>query len=138
MNKLFNISEAANIAIHSLAMIANCEKNLSATEISRQLSFSRNHVAKVLQTLCRSKMIASTRGPKGGFVLTKTSESITIFDIMELMDGKIQLRQCGGCSKLCQFEECVYGDMRQRLFAEFKSYYSNRTFADLKLKNIES
>lgn len=132
MDKLFNISEAANIAIHSMALIAGSNKNLSASEIATEMDFSRNHVAKVLQALSRAKLISSTRGPKGGFMLAKPPETITVFDIMELIDGNLEEMQCRGADEgICPFKECVYGDIRQRLFSEFKTYYSNRTISDI-------
>lgn len=131
MDKLFNISEAANIAIHSMALIAGSNKNLSASEIATEMDFSRNHVAKVLQTLSKARLISSTRGPKGGFVLAKSSESISIWDIMELIDGNVEVMHCRRVVGICPFKECVYGDIRQKLFQEFKTYYSNRTISDI-------
>ncbi len=131
MEKLFNISEAANIAIHSVALIAGSQKNLSTTEIAQEMNFSRNHVAKVLQTLSRAKLVASTRGPKGGFVLTKSPDSISVYDILELIDGNIEVMHCRGSEGICPFKTCVYGDIRQKLFDEFKNYYSTRTISDI-------
>lgn len=131
MDKLFNISEAANIAIHSIALIAGSNKILSASEIAAEMDFSRNHVAKVLQTLSKARLISSTRGPKGGFVLAKPPESISIWDIMQLIDGNIEVMHCRGAENICPFKQCVYGDIRQKLFHEFKTYYSNRTISDI-------
>lgn len=134
MAKLFNISEAANIAIHSLALIATSGESHSAARIARELNFSRNHVAKVLQLLCRADFITSTRGPRGGFELRKLPAEISVFDVVELMDGKLEAWHCKGKDDFCPFETCVYGDEREKLFHRFKDYYSKRTIEDFNLK----
>ena len=67
MARLFNISEAANIGIHSMTIIAASNTNLNSLQISDRLNFSRNHVAKVLQVLSRYNLISLTREPQGGF-----------------------------------------------------------------------
>ena len=133
MSKLFNISEASNIAVHSLALIAGSEEPMNATRIADVLQLSRNHIAKVLQVLARQGIITSRRGPKGGFNLLVDADELSLFEIYEIIDGKIEAEQCRREDGVCPFEECVFGDARQRLFEEFKSYYSGRTLGDLRL-----
>lgn len=135
MTKLFNISEAANIAIHSLALIASTGESHSAANIARTLNFSRNHVAKVLQLLSRENIISSTRGPKGGFGLKKKPAEISVFAVIEMIDGKMDAWHCKGEENICPFEKCIYGDERQELYRQFKTFYSNRTIEDIKLKS---
>lgn len=134
MARLFNISEAANIAIHSLALIDSSEGFVNATQISDRLNFSRNTVAKVLQALSRHNLINSTRGPKGGFKLNKSASDISVLDVLEIIDGKFNDEHCRGTVEVCPFETCVYGDERHRWFKEFRAYYTNRTIEDFRLK----
>lgn len=134
MAKLFNISEASNIAVHSLALISASEKPLNTNLISDKLNLSRNHIAKVLQALTKYGIVGSDRGPKGGFVLLKDPKEISVFEIYELIDGKIEAEHCRRTEGICPFESCVYGDERQRLYEDFKEYYSNRKLSDLKIK----
>lgn len=136
MAKLFNISEAANIAIHSLALIDASQDCVNATQISNRLNFSRNTVAKVLQALTRYSFIVSTRGPKGGFKLNRPASGISMLDVLEIIDGEFKDDYCGIDVDTCPFETCVYGDERHKWFKEFKEYYSNRTIQDFRLKKI--
>ncbi len=134
MARLFNISEAANIAIHSMTLIAASEKTLNSLQISNMLNFSRNHVAKILQILSRYGLISSKRGPQGGFKLKKPAAEISLYKIMELIDGKMEPEHCRGNIELCPFETCIYGIERQRWFKEFVDYYSSCTINDFVLK----
>jgi len=134
MSKLFNISEAANIAIHSLALIASGEKSLNVTQISGLMNFSKNHTAKVLQTLARRGLVSSLRGPQGGFKLEKSSSEITVLQIIEMIDGSFNNGGCQSCFSDCPFEVCVYGRERQELVSRFREYYSKRTLKDIVTK----
>lgn len=137
MAKLFNISEASNIAVHSLALIAASKEPLNTAVISDMLNLSRNHISKVLQTLTKQKVLASGRGPKGGFQLLKSPEDISVFEICELIDGKYEPEYCRRHSGDCPFAECVYGDERQKLYYAFKLYYSNRKLSDLEIAHTD-
>ena len=51
MSRLIHISEAASLAIHSLALIASSKMRLNAKKIAGILHVSQNHLAKILQVL---------------------------------------------------------------------------------------
>lgn len=131
MINLFNISEASNIAIHSLALIAAGGRGLNVSQISELMNFSRNHTAKVMQTLARNGLVSSTRGPQGGFKLLRSSAEITVLQIIEMIDGDFDNGACRSCFADCPFEVCVYGAERSKLVSRFKAYYSKRTLKDI-------
>ncbi len=135
MSKLFNISEASNIAVHSLALIAGSSEPLNATQLADMLKLSRNHIAKVLQILTRQRVVTSRRGPSGGFNLLVDPHELSLFEIYEMIDGRIEAEHCRRNDGICPFKECVFGHERQRLFREFKNYYSHRTLADIQIKD---
>ncbi len=133
MAKLFNISEASNIAVHALALISSSDRPLNTSKLSEMLGLSRNHIAKVLQTLTRYGIVTSDRGPKGGFTMLVKTDEISVFEICELIDGKFEPEHCRRHNNECPFEVCVYGPERQRLYEDFKHYYSNRKLSHLKI-----
>src|SRR5271157_5676519 len=95
MPKIINISEATSIAIHSLAYVAGSDRWVNATEIAEKTNFSRNHIAKVLQTLSKHQFLSSERGPSGGFKLNKDAGKISLLNIYEIMEGKAEATKCG-------------------------------------------
>jgi Rrf2 family protein len=133
MGKLIHISEAANIAVHSLALIAASDKLLNVTQIAEILNLSKNHIAKVLQTLTRYNLVTSARGPKGGIRLLKSPEEVNLFDIIEIIDGKIEAEHCRNLEFPCPFADCIFGDERFRIYQSFKEFYKHRTLADFKI-----
>jgi DNA-binding IscR family transcriptional regulator len=69
MSKVVHISEAASLAVHSMALIASNEGMLNVNNIADITKSSRNHLAKVMQILVKNDYLTSTRGPKGNRAL---------------------------------------------------------------------
>jgi Rrf2 family protein len=134
--KLINISEAASLAIHSMVIIACSNELLNAAQIADFTGVSRNHLAKVLQTLVRYNFLVSHRGPKGGFELSRSASSINLKEIYELMEGQIQKGNCGLHGTPCPFEECVFGGLTRRFITDFSEYLENKTLADINFKKL--
>ncbi len=107
MSKIFNISEAATIGLHAMALIAKNPNGLNALHIAEITGFSKNHISKILQQLVKNGLLTSTRGPKGGFVLKKEADEITLMDIYILIEGDIDYNT--GCKincNQCPFKNC--------------------------------
>ena len=131
MSKILNISEAASMAVHSMALIAKMNIQINVSKIAEMTNFNKNHLAKVMQRLSKSGYIKSERGPKGGFVLGKPENEITLLEIYELMEGVIELNHCGIHKGICPFNKCVFGGMTEKLSIEFKQYLKNTTIKDV-------
>lgn len=132
-NSILKISDAASIGIHAMLLIAN-NKGLhtSAKDIAIQLSVSENHLAKILQRLVKAGMITSTRGPKGGFQLTKDSKEITLLEIYEAIDGPLQTSTCILGKKVCISSSCtILGDLITSINTLVKEKFTNTTLSDL-------
>lgn len=127
MSRIINISDAASIAIHSLALIAASKKQINVNEISGLTGFSKNHLSKVMQRLAKANYIKSERGPKGGFVLNCDSKKTSLLQIYELIEGSIEDNHCTTHTEKCIFINCVFKGMTGRLSDEFKKYLQHTT-----------
>ena len=79
-------------------------KAMSARQLAADSSFSYQLACKLLQRLHKAKLVTSTMGPKGGFVLSKDPASITLMDIIEPIQGGIRMNRCLTGSDACEFE----------------------------------
>lgn len=134
MAKFINISEAASLAIHSMALIASGNAKLNVNHIAEITGSSKNHLAKVLQMLVKYDLLVSNRGPKGGFELKKPAGEISLFEIYELMEGMIDRNHCGIHSSPCPFSECIFGGMTRKFTNDFIDYLQNKKLSDIKYK----
>lgn len=129
--KLINISEAASLAVHSMAMIANSPKMLNVNHLADTVHASRNHLAKVMQILVKNNYLNSVRGPLGGFTLKRAPSEITLLEIYELMDGSLQTHHCGIENGTCPFKTCVFGTLMNKFSLEFIEYLRNKKLSEV-------
>ena len=136
MSRLVHISEAASLAIHSLALIASSKVRLNAKKIADILHVSQNHLAKILQVLAKNEYLASNRGPGGGFILKKNANEVSMLEIYQLIEGNVDCQFCGITENTCPFVNCIFGGKPDKLTNEFVEYLSVTKISDLKTKDI--
>lgn len=138
MTNLINISEAASLAIHSMALIAAGDAKLNVNQIAKITGASRNHLAKVLQTLVKHGYLVSNRGPKGGFQLKADAEQTSLLEIYQIIEGTIHSRYCNlHHAAACPFASCVFGGLTHNFIIEFTEYLQNKKLSDIKYKSSE-
>jgi Rrf2 family transcriptional regulator, nitric oxide-sensitive transcriptional repressor len=137
MSRLVHISEAASLAIHSLALIASSTVRLNAKKIAEILHVSQNHLAKILQTLAKNEYLESNRGPGGGFTLKKNANEVSMLEIYQLIEGNVECQFCGITDNLCPFIACIFGGKPDKLTEEFVEYLKCTKISDLKTKQLD-
>jgi Rrf2 family protein len=66
----------------------------SAREIAARFELSRAFVANILKILCGKGFVTSHRGVKGGYVLERPAEEITLAQLMDALDDSFNLAEC--------------------------------------------
>jgi Rrf2 family protein len=81
------IQKASLFALYAvLELASDPERQLSATDIADRYGISTHHLAKVLRTLVRSRMVQAARGVGGGYRFTGVVNRTTLLDIIELFE----------------------------------------------------
>lgn len=82
--------KATETAIAAMSRLAevwdNGKTRLSATEIAEDRGLQKPFVGKILTALAQARLVHGTRGPGGGFVLSRPPDQIRIADIFELFE----------------------------------------------------
>ena len=95
MADVLNISDAAALALHAMAFLAGQpERRFATGEIASELHVSETHLSKVLQRLAKVGLVASVRGPHGGFVLARPAAEIRLLDAYEAIEGPLADSRC--------------------------------------------
>ena len=121
-------SKTAIKAVIYLASKAEDQDKAGMIEIAKHIEASEHTVGKILQTLVRQGIINSTKGPSGGFFITKVQRSQPISNIVESIEGDQVFKSCGlGLSKCSASHLCpihdeykVARDLIEKLFREKK------------------
>jgi Rrf2 family protein len=131
MSGVSHISEMTSLALHSMALIAaSGNEKLNVKSIAGKIGASEAHLSKALQRLVKSGLVRSTRGPSGGFELTRPAGEVTLLDIYQAIEGPIITGNCPLHHTNCAFNQCLFGGVLEKLNLEFKTYLMNRTLAD--------
>ncbi len=129
---LVQISEAASLAIHSMALlIQNRGDFLTVKDMAQECEASEAHLAKVMQKLAKARLVTATRGPQGGYTLTEKGEEASILTIYEAVEGAIMPRRCLLKSKICLFSACIFGGVIEKAEREIKEYFASKKLKDL-------
>ncbi|MCF8366400.1 MAG: Rrf2 family transcriptional regulator [Bacteroidales bacterium] len=130
MSKIFSLSEAGSIAIHSMVLIAQAESKLNVVKIAERTGSSKHHVAKVLQRLVKDDFLVSNRGPHGGFELKKPADQINLLEVYESIEGKVEITTCPMDNLICPFEKCILGTVVSDMTQNFKDYMTAQKLSD--------
>lgn len=102
---LSNTSRYAIRAVIYLALNNEANAKIGIKQISQDLAIPTPFLGKILQTLAKHKMLASTKGPHGGFSIEKNAYDISLMDIVEIIDGIDSFNNCILGLRTCTKEE---------------------------------
>ncbi len=105
--KDMQITREGDYGIRSVLYLARqpFKKISYVNEISEEYKIPRSFLAKILQKLVKAKIVRSYRGVKGGFSLARQARDISMFDVVEAIEGKLQLNICVTDKKKCLFSK---------------------------------
>lgn len=70
-------------------------------EIAKMIDSPEQFTAKVLQNLTRAELVSSMKGRGGGFFFNEPANPITLFKVIEAIEGKAYFSKCGFGLKRC-------------------------------------
>jgi len=90
------VSQSAGYAIHGLLYLHTFGDSdpIQLNAIAKGLKVSESYLSKIFQILAKSSLVSSFRGAKGGFILMKPAEEITLREIIEMIDGPLVQSKC--------------------------------------------
>jgi len=131
MANVLKVSEAASLALHAMVLLAARDEVVSTGEIASTLRVSVAHLSKVLQRLARVGLVRSIRGPKGGFILGKASEEITLLDVYEAIEGPLVPSNCLLNTPVCSGERCILGGLLETVNEQVREYLAGTRLSEL-------
>ncbi|MGB5645471.1 RrF2 family transcriptional regulator [Muriicola sp.] len=91
---LSNSSKYALKAVLYLADKTDISHKLMVRELSEPTQVPKAYLAKLLQALSKHNIISATKGPKGGYFLTKENRELPVFRVIEVIDGNQRIESC--------------------------------------------
>ncbi|MFK3777410.1 RrF2 family transcriptional regulator [Agrobacterium sp. NPDC089420] len=90
------LGDGVEQAIHSVGMLAGLSEGgvLSAAALAEFHGVSTSYLLKHLQSLSSAGIVATVPGPKGGYRLARTTDRITLLDIVLAVEGPQPAFRC--------------------------------------------
>ena len=134
--KLTSKGRYAVMAMADLAKInANHPTNL--TDISLRQGISLSFLEQIFSKLKKNNLVQSSRGPFGGYLLTKRPEEIKLSSIINAVDEKIKTVGCKKESKKgCTGKsvKCITHNLWDDLENHINSFFEKNTLKDIIFK----
>lgn len=77
---------------------------IPVSEISSKLDLSENYLEQLVRILKQENLVESTRGPKGGYRITRDPKDITAGEVIRVLEGDWNITGCypdGHCLDKC-------------------------------------
>ena len=114
MLRISKLTDYATVVLGVLAEDAAAPH--SAAQLAEATHIALPTVSKVLKALQRGGLVASTRGARGGYQLSRPAAHISAVDVIDAMEGPVGLTECATHPGSCDLEHtCRSGDAWQRV-----------------------
>lgn len=104
---MLRLSKLADYGCQVMAYMAKDEVVHSASEVAANLGMASATVSKILKMLTRANLVASVMGAKGGYMLARHPEDISMAEIIGAMDGPISITECSSSSACTRESLCL-------------------------------
>ena len=98
------LGRTTEYAIRSLVYIyiQNMDgKRTGFKEIAKKIDAPEEFTGKVLQNLTRAGLLSSVKGRGGGFFFSDPSKPLTLYEVIEVIEGREFFTRCGFGLKSC-------------------------------------
>lgn len=133
MPKFLKISTKLHAALMLMSILAKRHKSkrpLTLTELA-EAGFSRGYLEQIATPLRHAGLIFGRKGTGGGYVLAKNPGTIKVKNIIEVIEGPIQLVDCLGQSACGLNSRCASKSVWAELQNKIIKTLNNLTLGDL-------
>jgi Rrf2 family protein len=132
------ITRQADYAARAILYLAQAGngKRVATSQVAKEQKIPQSFLSKIISQLSIAGLLHTSRGAHGGVTLAREPQNITLLEVIEAIDGPLQLNICVGGEGDCPVEgSClmrpVWCDVQNELIEKLKK----TNFAQLRLKD---
>lgn len=100
-------------------------------EISARQDISLSYLEQLFSRLRRGGLVVSTRGPGGGYRLSRPPAEIAVAEVIDAVDESLEYTRCGGRRNCQNSAPCLTHDLWAELSGHVRSYLQGVTLGGL-------
>ncbi|HEX2697987.1 MAG TPA: Rrf2 family transcriptional regulator [Anaerolineales bacterium] len=129
-----HVTRQADYALRTMLYLARLkqDKRTPTNTMAREQSIPPSFLPKIISQLCVAGLLHTARGAHGGVTLARDPKEISLLQVVEAVDGPIQLNVCVGSQRVCNLEgdcplQTIWCDAQNELVTRLR----NTNFAQL-------
>ena len=108
------------------------KRNAFLKDVARQEEISEKYLSQIVIPLRGAGLISATRGVHGGYALAKSPGEITAKEVVEVLEGDLNLVECNRVQNACnRVAGCASRGLWEGLSGSITEYLSSVTLDDL-------
>jgi Rrf2 family iron-sulfur cluster assembly transcriptional regulator len=121
----FAVTAMIDVAMH------NGDGPVTLAGVADRQKISLSYLEQLFGKLRRAGLVDSVRGPGGGYNLARSSQGVSVADIITAVDEPIDATQCGGKENCLDDRRCMTHELWASLNAHIFSFLSSVTLEQL-------
>lgn len=112
---------------------------MSIKDIAEKEQLSDKYLEQIINLLSKKGLVKSVRGARGGYLLTRKPEDITVEDILLATEGSLAPVACAADNDMCdKYCDCATSVIWSEIYKAIVGVVRNITLADLAEKTKNS
>lgn len=128
--KLTTKGRYAVTAMLDLALHSN-QGPVKLAEISDRQGISLSYLEQLFTRLRKRGLVVSTRGPGGGYSLSRSSDEIPVSDVILAVDENVDTTRCGGMANCHNDQRCLTHELWMELSNQIRNFLDQITLGEL-------
>jgi Rrf2 family transcriptional regulator, cysteine metabolism repressor len=104
---------------------------VSIKTISERQSISEYYLEQLFSPLRKAELIRSIRGAQGGYVLNKEPKDITVADVMNVLEGPVEIAECIEGTECDNIDFCATRLLWEKIKNSIDEVMENITLQDI-------
>lgn len=131
-----HISQKCQYALRAIFELAKCKGQgpVKIAGIAEVQAIPLRFLEVILSQLKQGEFVSSQRGNKGGYILDRSADELTIGEVMRFIQGSVAPVECittGSKDKCPLYGDCAFLPMWKEVEEAISGVYDNTTFQDL-------
>lgn len=105
---------------------------VSIKTIATNQNIPEQYLEQIFSKLRKAKLIKSVRGAQGGYLLTKKASEITVYDVINAVEGPVSISECLESDEICEnSNSCVTRGVWEKIKNSIENVMKSITLCDM-------
>ncbi|MDH5190415.1 MAG: Fe-S cluster assembly transcriptional regulator IscR [Gammaproteobacteria bacterium] len=104
---------------------------ITLADISQRQGISLSYLEQLFSRLRKQGLVDSARGPGGGYRLSREAAQISIVEVINAVDEKVDVTKCAGEGNCQDNDRCLTHELWMDLSSQIQDFLGGITLGDL-------